>query len=237
MSFTQKIVLITGASRGIGKRLALDLAAEGAYLGLVARNKAALEEVKAAAEAYGTKVLLFTGSVADEQLANEAVAKMVETFGRIDYLINNAGYGVFGATESYSEQTWSDLYDTNVKGTFLFCKAVLAPMKKAGTGHIINIASDVAKRVFDGGALYCSSKFAQDAFSAALRKEVRREGIKVSVVYSGLVDTDFHPDPHAPEKESWLTDENMSANIRFVMAQPAHVVIDELMIHPLSQEY
>ena len=237
MDFTQKIVLITGASRGIGKRLALDLATEGAYLGLVARNEEDLRQVKAAAEKHGTKVLTFTGNVSDEQLANEAVYKMVETFGRIDFLINNAGYGIFGPTESYSEQTWSDLYDTNVKGTFLFCKAAMAPMKKEGRGHIINIASDVAKRVFDGGALYCSSKFAQDAFSAALRKEVRRNGIKVSVVYSGLVDTDFHPDPHAPEKHEWLSDENMSASIRFVMKQPAHVVIDELMIHPLSQEY
>lgn len=237
MSFKKKIVLITGASRGIGRRLALDLAAEGAHLGLVARNADALEQVKVTAEGYGATVLTFVGSVSNEQLAYEAVNQMVETFGRIDCLVNNAGYGVFGPTESYSEQTWSDLYDTNVKGTFLFCKAALEPMKKAGAGHIINIASDVAKRVFDGGALYCSSKFAQDAFSAALRKEVRQNGIKVSVVYSGLVDTDFHPDPHAPEKWDWLSDETMSANIRFIMGQPDHVVIDELMIHPLSQAY
>jgi len=237
MDVSKKIVLITGASRGIGKRLALDLAAEGAYLGLVARSADGLDEVKTAAERNGAKALTFTGSVSNEQLAEEAVASMLAAFGRIDYLVNNAGYGVFGPTESYSEQTWSDLYDTNVKGTFLFCKAVLAPMKAAGRGHIINIASDVAKRVFDGGALYCSSKFAQDAFSAALRKEVLRNGIKVSVVYSGLVDTDFHPDPHTLEKQEWLSEENMSASIRFVMSQPAHVVIDELMIHPLSQEY
>src|SRR3546814_17782124 len=106
---------------------------------------------------------------------------MTEAFGQIDYLINNAVFGIFGPTESYTEQSWSDIYDTNVKGTFLFCKAALAPMKKAGSGHIINIASDVAKRVFDGGALYCSSKFAQDAFSAAQRKEISKNGVKISV--------------------------------------------------------
>src|SRR3546814_20789570 len=106
---------------------------------------------------------------------------MTEAFGQIDYLSNNAGFGIFGPTESYTEQSWSDIYDTNVKGTFLFCEAALAPMKKAGSGHIINIASDVAKRVFDGGALYCSSKFDQDAFSAALRKETRKKGMKGSV--------------------------------------------------------
>jgi NADP-dependent 3-hydroxy acid dehydrogenase YdfG len=110
-------------------------------------------------------------------------------------------------------------------------------MKAQKTGHIINIASDVAKRVFDGGALYCSSKFAQDAFSSALRKEVRRDGIKVSVVYSGLVNTPFHANPNSSDKADWLSDADMAQSIQFIMSQPAHVVIDELMIHPLSQDY
>src|SRR5690606_20590765 len=136
MNFTNKIVLITGASRGIGKKLALDLAAAGAHLGLVARNAGALEEVKAATEKYGVEVLTFAGSVSDEQLANEAVAKMVERFGRIDYLINNAGYGVFGPTESYSEETWSDLYDSNIKWTFPFSNAALSPIRKARSGRL-----------------------------------------------------------------------------------------------------
>lgn len=232
-----KTVLITGASRGIGRRLALDLAKQGANLGLVARNTDELKQVQAEAGQAGAKVLVFPGSVADEQIASRAVNSLVNEFGRIDYLINNAGYGIFGPTETYSEKAWSDLYDTNVKGTFLFAKAVLAPMKNAGGGHIINVASDVAKRVFDGGALYCSSKFAQDAFSAALRKEVRKDGIKVSVVYSGLVDTPFHANPDKERRKDWLTDEDMASAILFMMTQPRHVVIDELMIHPLSQEY
>jgi NADP-dependent 3-hydroxy acid dehydrogenase YdfG len=237
MNLQGKTVLITGASKGIGRRLALDLARQGANLGLVARSSDELKKVKSEAEKTGATVLTFNGSVADEKLVSRAVEKMIDTFGRIDSLINNAGFGIFGSTESYTEKAWTDIYDTNVKGTFLFCKAVLASMREAGAGHIINIASDVAKRVFDGGALYCSSKFAQDAFSAALRKEVRKYGIKVSVVYSGLVDTAFHPDPHSIEKQQWLTDENMSDTICYILMQPKHVVIDELMIHPLSQEY
>ena len=82
---------------------------------------------------------------------------------------------------------------------------------------VINIASDVAKRVFDGGSLYCSTKFAQDAFSAALRKEVRKDGIKVSVVYSGLVDTPFHADPYTEGKQTWLTAEDMANSIIFII--------------------
>jgi NADP-dependent 3-hydroxy acid dehydrogenase YdfG len=233
-----KVVIITGASKGIGKALALLLAQKGNSLGLVARSEKELTEVQHECEKLGAKCMAFVGNVGDENLVKVAVKTMIGHFGRIDVMINNAGYGIFGATESYSAQQWSELYDTNVKGTFLFSKEVLPSMKEAGKGHIITIASDVAKRVFDGGALYCSSKFAQDAFSAALRKEVRKYGIKVSVVYSGLVDTPFHTsEGDESRKQAWLTANDMAESILFIMQQPAHVVIDELMIHPLSQDY
>lgn len=238
MSLKNKTILLTGASKGIGKVLALQLADENVNIGIIARSGVELNEIKTEIEQKGSKCLVFTGNVADENLAKTAVSAMVAAFGKIDFLINNAGYGIFGSTESISAEQWSDMYDVNVKGTFLFSKEVLAPMKAAQEGHIINIASDVAKRVFDGGALYCSSKFAQDAFSAALRKEVRKDGIKVSVIYSGLVDTMFHTDPQGHDShQDWLKAEDMANTIMYVMNQPKHVVIDELMIHPLSQDY
>lgn len=238
MLLKNKSILLTGASKGIGKALALSLASQSVNLGLVARSEAELNEIKAEVEQLGSKCLIFAGNVADENVAKSAINGMVAAFGKLDFLINNAGYGVFGPTESYSAELWSDVYDVNVKGTFMFSKEALTPMKAAQEGHIINIASDVAKRVFDGGALYCSSKFAQDAFSAALRKEVRKDGIKVSVIYSGLVDTMFHTDPQGHDSHNdWLKASDMAATIIYVMSQPKHVVIDELMIHPLSQDY
>lgn len=237
MSISNKVVLLTGASKGIGKQLALTLAGMGNQLALVARSEAELLTLQAECEQIGSKCLVFAGNVSDESLVKKAVAGTLAAFGRIDFMINNAGYGIFGPTESYSSEQWSNIYDTNVKGTFLFCKEVLESMKAAQSGYIINVASDVAKRVFDGGALYCSSKFAQDAFSAALRKEVRKHGIKVSVVYSGLVDTPFHGTSGGEGKEGWLTGEDMANAIVFMMSQPKHVVIDELMIHPLNQDY
>lgn len=238
INLKDKTVIITGASKGIGKDLALSVAADGANISLVARSKDALEKIKQIVESKGGKCLLFVGDVSDEALVNQVVKETAGAFGTVDYMINNAGYGVFGPTESYTADQWSDIYDVNVKGTFMFCKAVLPIMRENGGGHIINIASDVAKRVFDGGALYCSSKFAQDAFSAALRKEVRKDGIKVSVVYSGLVDTMFHTEPQGAEAhDEWLKTDDMVESISFIMRQPKHVVIDELMIHPLSQDY
>lgn len=235
MIFLNKTVIITGASKGIGRQLALDLSKLGANLSLVARSETELLSLKTEIEINGAKCLIFIGSVADEALANKTIDETIEAFGKIDFMINNAGYGIFGSIEKYSADQWGQMYDTNVKGTFMFCKAVMPNMKLNKGGHIINIASDVAKRVFEGGSLYCSTKYAQDAFSAALRKEVRKDGIKVSVVYSGLVDTDFHLS--SPNREGWLLGNDMSESIRFIMSQAKHVVIDELMIHPLNQDY
>jgi NADP-dependent 3-hydroxy acid dehydrogenase YdfG len=235
---TNKTIILTGASKGIGKALAITLAPQGVNLVLVARSQRELEEVKSQVEKLGSSCLIFAGSVSDESLVNKVVSDTLTTFGKIDFMINNAGFGVFKRASDISSEEWDSIYDTNVKGTFLFSKAVLPSMKEAKSGHLINVASDVAKRVFDGGSLYCSSKYAQDAFSMALRKEVREYGIKVSVIYSGLVDSMFHTDPQGDESHTdWLKVEDMANAISYVMSQPRHVVIDELMIHPLSQEY
>lgn len=233
-----KTTIITGASKGIGKALALSLAKQKYNLCLIARSEAKLKEIQAECINLGAKCLIFTGSVADQDLVQNAVNQVITEFGSIDFMINNAGFGVFKRTDEITTEEWDSIYETNVKGTFLFSKAVLPMMKKQGSGHIINIASDVAKRVFDGGSLYCSSKYAQDAFSMALRKEVREFGIKVSVVYSGLVDSEFHKREQGSEhQKDYLKVEDMVASIEFMMHQPKHVVIDELMIHPISQEY
>lgn len=233
-----KVVLITGASRGIGKALALQLAQSGTKLGLVARNEAELEAVKMAVADAGAEVEIFAGSVTDEPFANDTVKTMIDRFGRLDALVNNAGFGIFESAENISAGQWDDVFATNTKGTFLFCKAVIPHMKTKQAGHIINVASDVAKRVFSGGSLYCASKYAQDAFSAAIRKELRPFKIKVSVVYSGLVDSFFHAEKEGdPSHTNWLKNQDMANAIEFILSQPPHVVIDELMIHPLEQDY
>ena len=234
MDLQNKTILITGASKGIGRALAKMLAAKGANLGLIARSGDELLTLQTELSTLGVEVKIFVGSVADEAFVKSVVAN----YTQIDAIVNNAGFGVFKQAENITTSEWDSIYDTNVKGTFLFCREIVPVMKANGGGHIINVASDVAKRVFDGGSLYCSSKYAQDAFSMALRKEVRKDGIKVSVVYSGLVDTHFHSreegDPH---QSDYLTSQNMADAITYILEAPKHVVIDELMIHPLSQEY
>jgi len=237
-TFYNKTVFITGASRGIGKALALELAASGAKLGLMARNEAELLDVQSAVRSAGTDCLIACGDVGDEAFTDSSVRSFLDQYGQVDVLINNAGYGIFKPAEEFTAVEWDGLMSTNLKGTFLMCKAAIPHMKQRKSGHIINIASDVAKRTFPCGSLYCASKYAQDAFSSALRKELRAFGIKVSVVYSGLVDSYFHAEPQGDvSHRDWLTNEDMARSISFIAAQPPHVVIDELMIHPLAQEY
>ncbi|MFN4086395.1 MAG: SDR family oxidoreductase [Spirosomataceae bacterium] len=237
MSYLQnRVALITGASKGIGRALALHLAQSGMKLALVGRSEPELQTL--AQELGSTPHLICVGDVGNEKQVQNWIDTIVATWGSIDFLINNAGFGIFKSADELTLADWEAVFSTNTTGTFLMSKAVLPSMKQAKSGHIINVASDVAKRVFEQGSLYCASKYAQDAFSMALRKEVRPFGIKVSVVYSGLVDSMFHRDPQGADSHAdWLKVDDIAKSIQFMMDQPKHVVIDELMIHPLSQPY
>lgn len=233
-----KVVVITGASKGIGKAIALAMSAEKSTVALLARSENELLDIKNSIENSGGFCSVFVGDITDENFVNNSINSIIQQFGTIDIVVNNAGFGIFKNADETTVNDWDSVFDTNVKGTFLVSKAVTAIMKKNKNGHIINIASDVAKRVFAGGALYCASKYAQDAFSMALRKELRPFEIKVSVVYSGLVDSSFHEEPQGAEShKNWLQNIDMANAVVFIASQPKHVVIDELMIHPLSQDY
>lgn len=233
-----KVIIITGASKGIGRQLAIQLALLGAKLSLLARSANELEDLRNSILANGGHCAVLAGDMSDEVFVKKAVEHTVANFGTVDIAINNAGFGIFKTSEDTTAAEWDAVFATNVKGTFLLSNAVIPIMKKNKKGHIINIASDVAKRVFAGGSLYCASKYAQDAYSMAIRKELRSFNIKVSVLYSGLVDSSFHADPEGHDSHSWwLKNEDMADAIIYVASQPPHVVIDELMIHPLQQEY
>lgn len=233
-----KVIIITGASKGIGKALALALISYDVKLALIARSKTELELLQKEIVLQHGVAEIFIGDVSNENFVQATIAAIITKFGTIDVLVNNAGFGVFKPADATTAEEWDSVFATNVKGTFLMSKAVTAIMKNNKSGHIINIASDVAKRVFAGGALYCASKYAQDAYSMALRKELRAFDIKVSVVYCGLVDSQFHIEPQGDEShKDWLKVEDMANAIIFMANQPKHVVIDELMIHPLRQDY
>jgi NADP-dependent 3-hydroxy acid dehydrogenase YdfG len=240
MNVENKTIIISGASRGIGRATALLLAQHGANVVATARNADDLKqlEVTATEGSVRGKIVTVPGDVANEADMAAVVKAALDQFSRIDVVINNAGYGVFKNVDEITVSEWDDLMATNVKGTFILTKAALPSMKAHGSGHIVVVASDVAKRTFAGGSLYTASKYAQEAFMGALRKEVRPFGIKVTGVYSGLVDSHFHEKGHGHEtSQNWLKNEDMAESMLFIVSRPAHVVIDEFMVHPLEQEY
>jgi NADP-dependent 3-hydroxy acid dehydrogenase YdfG len=240
MTVENKTIIISGASRGIGRATALLLAEHGANVVVTARNADELKQLeKEATEGHTRgKIVAVPGDVTSESDMEAVVKTALDQFKHIDVVINNAGYGIFKNVDELTVSEWDDLMATNVKGTFILTKAALPSLKAQGSGHIVVVASDVAKRTFAGGALYTASKYAQEAFTGALRKEVRSFGIKVTGVYSGLVDSNFHAKGDREErKESWLQNEDMAESMLFIISRPAHVVIDEFMVHPLSQEY
>ena len=240
MNVENKTVIISGASRGIGRATAMRLAEHGANVVVTARNGDELNQLvtEATQGQVRGKIVAVPGDVSNEADMANVVKTALDQFHHIDVLINNAGYGVFKNVDEISVDEWDNVMATNVKGTFVLTKAALSSMKSHGSGHIVVVASDVAKRTFAGGSLYTASKYAQEAFMGALRKEVRPFGIKVTGVYSGLVDSHFHEKGHGHEtSKNWLKEEDMAESMLFIVSRPAHVVIDEFMVHPLEQEY
>ncbi len=240
MNIENKTIIISGASRGIGRATALLLATHGANVVATARNADDLKQLEttAAEGSVRGKIVSIPGDVANEADMTAVVKTALDHFGRIDVVINNAGYGIFKNVDEITVDEWDSVMATNVKGTFLLTKAALPTLKAQGSGHIVVVASDVAKRTFAGGSLYTASKYAQEAFMGALRKEVRPFGIKVTGVYSGLVDSHFHEKGHGHEtSKHYLQSEDMAESMLFIISRPAHVVIDEFMVHPLEQEY
>ncbi|GAA3971458.1 SDR family oxidoreductase [Hymenobacter antarcticus] len=231
---TDQVAIVTGASRGIGKAIALLLALQGAKVVAVARSEDELIELTNKTHGLG-----IVADVADATDAAHVVAETLRQYGRLDIVVCNAGVGSFNELENFSATEWDRIFDTNVKGTFLLCKAVVPYFKAQKKGHIVGITSDVAKRTFAHGTAYGASKYAQDAMLGSLRKEVRPHGIKVSTIYPGLVDTYFNDTrPGSAEAEkTHLRPADVAQAVRYVLEAPAHVVIDELMLHPLTQEW
>lgn len=229
-----RIAVVTGASSGIGAAIARTLSAAGATVVLVARREHELMQL--AGELPGDS-LTIPCDVSVEHDAAEIARLTLAAFGRIDILINNAGVGSFAPVVDTTLDDWRRMLDVNVTGSFLCARAVLPAMIERGSGTIVNVCSDVSRRVFAGGAAYCASKHAQYAFSLALGAEMRPRGITVGAVLPGMVQTAF-AGGDADATDSWsLRPQDVADAVHYMVTRPAHSVIDELTVHPVRQDY
>lgn len=192
MMLEGKTALVTGASRGIGKAIALRLAKEGANIAInFAGNVAAAEEVKAAIEADGGKAILVQADVSDSAAVDAMVKTVVDTFGGIDILVNNAGITRDGLLMRMKEEDWDAVLNTNLKSIFLCTKAVSKLMMKKRSGRIVNMSSVVGVNGNAGQANYSAAKAGAIGFTKSMAKELAGRGITVNAIAPGFIQTDM----------------------------------------------
>jgi len=187
--FEGRIALVTGASQGIGRTCALALAKAGATVALAARNEAKLAEVQAEIEAAGGKAAAFALDVADEASIKAGAKAILERFGKVEILVNNAGITRDGLVLRMKRPDWDDVLATNLTGAFLLTQALLASMLKNRWGRIINISSVVGRTGQAGQVNYAATKAGLIGMTRALAREVASRGITVNAVAPGYVET------------------------------------------------
>ena len=186
-----RVVAITGASAGIGRATALRLARDGAAIVACARRADRLEQLRQEIEAAGGRALTVVADVTREDEMNGLVARAVEQFGRLDVMVCNAGFAIYGAIDDITPAQMHRLVDTNYFGTYHATRAALPVFRRQGTGHVIMVSSIVGKRGVPFMGAYSATKFAQVGLAECLRSEVEGSGIHVSVVYPISTPTEF----------------------------------------------
>jgi NAD(P)-dependent dehydrogenase (short-subunit alcohol dehydrogenase family) len=191
MNLPGAVVAITGASAGIGRECALAFAREGARVAIAARRVDRLEAVAEAVRAMGAEAWVMGADVSDPEQVRRFVHGAVTRFGRLDVLVNNAGYGVRGRVEDTPLHSYRRLMEVNYIGTVAGCQAALPVMRRQGSGVIINVSSIVGHRALPSGAAYAATKAAQISLTEALRAELKGSGVHACSVHPIGTETEF----------------------------------------------
>jgi len=191
MELKGRVVLITGAGRGIGRALAHAFAAAGAKVALLGKTKKNLLEVQKELKDSGAATVVLAADVSDEGAVSRAVAAAEQQLGPVDVLVNNAGIFALAPVEKMDTVAFDRMLAVNLRGPFLMSRAVLPGMKSRERGHIVNISSTAGRRGFAGGGAYCASKFGLAGLTEAMRYEARASNVRVTCVYPSTVNTDL----------------------------------------------
>ena len=230
MHTIQPRALVTGASRGIGKAIALALAHRKFSLALVARNEGLLHEVCRACEQAGGKAQAIVADLAEPQAAQHIAQETSRRLGGLDVLVNNAGLVRFEGVEQADLPAWDTLMNVNVRAVMHLTHHVLPMLKQGKAAAVINIASVASRITYAGGALHCASKHALLAFSNALFEDVRDAGIKVSAICPGYVETDMLKGANLAAERAIRPDDIAQAAL-FVLDSGQRACPTEIVIH------
>ncbi len=228
-----KVAMITGASRGIGRATALALARAGASVSLIARSEEELIGLAREVEAeIGRPALACATDVRHEKEVEEAVRRTLAAFGKVDILVNNAGVRTVKAPLwETSPQDWDTMMAVNLRGAFLFCRAVLPGMIERRSGHIINIVSTAALIGMEGMSAYGASKWGLLGMTRSLVKEARPYNIRVTAISPGGTNTTFRPTP----RPDYLSPETVAEAVVFVASLPEGAVVHDLVVRPMVE--
>ncbi len=240
-----KVVVITGASSGLGEATARLLSAEGAIVVLGARRADRIQSLAKELIARGGKALAVTTDVARCDQVQKLVDAAVQTYGRIDVMINNAGLMPQSPLERLKIDEWDRMIDVNLKGVLYGIAAALPYMKQQKAGHIINVSSVAGHKVHAGGAVYAATKHAVLALSEGLRQEVKPYNIRTTVISPGAVATELpnsvtEPDVaenmHKFYEAFAIPADSFARAVAFAISQPDEVDVNEILFRPTRQE-
>jgi NADP-dependent 3-hydroxy acid dehydrogenase YdfG len=240
-----KIVVITGASSGLGEATARMLSAEGASVVLGARRAARIQALAAELTGAGGKALAVTTDVTHADQVKRLVDTAVQNYGRIDVMLNNAGIMPHSPLERLKIEDWDRMIDVNIKGVLYGIAAALPYMQQQKSGHIINVSSVAGHKVRPGGVVYSATKHAVRVISEGLRQEVKPYHIRTTVISPGAVATELpgsvtEPDIAAGVRKSYeiaIPAEAFARAVVFAMSQPEDVDVNEILFRPTKQEY
>jgi NADP-dependent 3-hydroxy acid dehydrogenase YdfG len=244
-NITGKVVVITGASSGIGEATARHLASLGAIVSLGARRKERLDKLVNEINAAGGKALAFSTDVTKREQVEDLVNSTVEAFGKIDVIFNNAGIMPLSRIENLCYGEWESMIDVNIKGVLYGVGAAFPYFKMQKSGHFINVSSVAGHKVAPTSAVYSATKFAVAALSEGLRQEVKAYNLRTTVISPGAILTELAghiSDPEARQGMSFLDSIGISPDaiaraVAYAIDQPQDVDINEIFLRPTVQEY
>lgn len=226
---SEKVAIITGASRGIGKEVARGLAEDGYNVVLIARSKNDLVELTDQITQYGVKSKVICADITNFEFISNAIKDVIAEWGQIDVLVNNAGIFIDGSLET-SLEDYQTLFDVNFKAQLVLIKSVLPIMQSQHSGHIINIASIAGKVGFSTIGAYTSSKFALVGLSESLHAEYSTQGIKITSICPGYVATDMAKGASIPES-AMIQPQDILQTIRWLLLLSPTAFVKEIILN------
>jgi NADP-dependent 3-hydroxy acid dehydrogenase YdfG len=231
----KELAVVTGASRGIGKAIALAFAEENMDVIIFGRDVDALEKVQKEIKAKGVNCEYFAGDVGDEKFVQISIKKITDIYGKIDHLVNNAGIGILKKLEESKLDEFKEQVNANIYGVYNFSRAVVGNMIKREKGSIINIVSLAGKNGFIGGTMYGATKHAVLGFTKSLMMEVREYNVRVAAICPGSVATEFGTG-HNLQKETQkvLAPEDVAHAVLSIINLPVRALMSEIDLRPTN---